>query len=49
MDKRMYTRAFNKMKELNDFVNEKGILRDDIVNIFQSNDGLFMIMYYENE
>ncbi len=43
---RMYTRAFNKMTELNDFVNRSGIRKDSIVNIFPSGDGSFLLVYY---
>ncbi len=43
---RMYTRAFNKMSELNAFANEHGIGKDSIVNIFPSGDGSFLLVYY---
>jgi len=43
---RMYTRAFNKMTELTAFVNEHGIGQGDIVNIFQSCDGTYLLTYY---
>lgn len=42
----MYTRAFNKMSELNAFANENGIGKDSIVNIFPSGDGSFLLVYY---
>lgn len=43
---RMYTKAFNKMSELNAFVNANGISKDDIVSVFPSGDGSFLIVYY---
>lgn len=43
---RMYTRAFNKMSELNKFVNENGIRKDNIVSIFQSVDETYLLVYY---
>ena len=43
---RMYTQAFNKMSELNDFVNAEGIDKDQIISIFQSKDGTFILSYY---
>lgn len=43
---RMYTRAFNKMSELNKFVNEIGIAQERIVSIFQSADETYLLVYY---
>lgn len=43
---RMYTRAFNRMSELNKFVNENGIQKDSIVSIFQSVDETYLLVYY---
>lgn len=43
---KMITRAFNQMKELTDYVNEKGIQKDAIVSTFGTGDGLFMLVYY---
>lgn len=43
---KMYTRAFNLMKELNAFVNENKITKDRIVSIIQNHDGLYLLMYY---
>ena len=43
----MLERSFNKMKELTEFVNDKKIKKEDIVNIFQNADGLFTLVYYE--
>lgn len=42
---KMYTRAFNKMSELNAFVNEQKIAKDSIVSIF-SDGGLYFVSYY---
>lgn len=43
---KMYTRAFNDMRSLNNFVNEAGIAKKDIVSIFQSTDGTYILSYY---
>ena len=43
---RMYTQAFNKMAELNDYVNAQGIDKDQIISIIQSKDGTFFLSYY---
>ena len=43
---RMYTRAFNKMVELEGFVNENDIAKDQIVSITQSSDGNYFLVYY---
>lgn len=43
---KMITRAFNQMKELTDYVNDKGIKKDAIVSTFGSHDGLFFLVYY---
>lgn len=34
------------MRELNKFVNNEGITQDQIINIFQSADGMFYLNYY---
>ena len=44
---KMYSQGFNTMLELNNFVNSKGIKKEDIVNIVQSKDGTFFISWYE--
>ena len=46
---RMNTKGFNKMTELRDFVNREAIDQENIVNIFQSKDGLFVLVYYVDE
>ncbi len=43
---KMYTEAFNDMRELNKFVNENAIPKDMIINIFQSNDSTYLLVYY---
>ncbi len=43
---RLYTEAFNNMRELNKFVNREGITQEQIINIFQSTDGMFYLNYY---
>lgn len=42
---RMYTEAFNSMRELNLFVNREGIQKEQIVNIFPSL-GSYVLIYY---
>lgn len=46
---RMYTKAANDLREINDFVNDMHIPKEHIVNIFQSNDGVYMLVYFEEE
>ena len=43
---RMLTYAANKMREIDDFVNQNGIPKDNIVDIFQGSDGMFYISYF---
>ena len=45
----MLTHAANDMREINNFVNSKGIRQEDIVNIFQSKDGTYMLVYFAEE
>lgn len=42
----MLTRAFNHMRELEAFVNENKIKKEDIVNVFQNQDGLYELICY---
>ena len=46
---KMFTRAANDMREINDFVNAKGISKDQIVEIIQSKDGSYMLVYFAEE
>lgn len=46
---KMYTRAFNQMKELNVFVNENKISKENIVSVLQSNDGTYLLVYYAEQ
>lgn len=43
---RMLTKAANDMREINNFVNEQHIKKEDIINIFQTMDGIFLLVYY---
>ena len=43
---KLYTMAFNDEKELADFVNEKGIEKKNIVNVFQTSFKDYMLVYY---
>lgn len=45
----MLTHAANDMREINNFVNQEGILQENIVNIFQSKDGTYMLVYFAEE
>lgn len=42
----MYTYGANTMRGIEDFVNANGIDRKNIVDIFQSHDGDFVLVYY---
>ncbi len=42
----MYTHGANSMREIEKFVNDNGIDKKDIVDIFQSKDGSFFLVYY---
>lgn len=43
---KMYTVAANDMREINNKVNEMGLTKDQIVNIIQSIDGTYLLIYY---
>lgn len=43
---KMYTIAANDMRGIQDKVNELGLTKDQIVNILQSADGTFLLIYY---
>ena len=43
---RMCTFAANQMRDIENFVNESGIKKENIVGIFQSKDGDFELVYY---
>jgi len=44
---RLYTKSFNKKVELEEYVNNKGIQRENIVSVFQDNSGQFVLYYYD--
>ena len=46
---KMFTIVTNGMREINDFVNEHAIPQEHIVNIFQSNDGTYTLVYFAEE
>lgn len=46
---KMLTHAANDMREINNFVNRNGIPKENIVNIFQSKDGVYMLVYFAEE
>ena len=41
----MQTRSFNTKRDLREFVNESGLTKEQIVNIFPD-EGLYTIVYY---
>ena len=43
---RMYTIIKNTTREIEDFVNQKGIEKKDIVDIFPTVDGSYCLIYY---
>ena len=43
---RMETYVANDMRGINDHINANGIKKEQIVTIFQENDGLFVVTYY---
>ena len=43
---RMYTYAANDMRAITDFVNENGIKKEDIVGIYETKSGVFMLNYF---
>lgn len=46
---KMFTKAANDMREINTFVNENRIPQENIVNIFQSKDGIYMLVYFTED
>ena len=43
---RMITFAANQMRDIENEIRAKGITKDQIVNVFQANDGTFLLIYY---
>lgn len=46
---KLYSKGGNTLRELIDFVNEKGIKKEDIVSMGETRDGLFMLVYFGEE
>lgn len=42
----MYTHVANSMREIEDFVNDNGIQKDDIIDIFLSKEKEYVLVYY---
>ena len=40
------TRGFNQKNEAEEFINSRGIKKEDIVTFFQELDGTYSLMYY---
>lgn len=47
--KKMNTYITEKMRDVEKFVNENGIEKDDIISIFQQSDGDFVLTYYSED
>lgn len=43
---KMITKSFNKKSDIDDFVNAKGIKKDDLVTIYQDIDETYVLVYY---
>jgi len=43
------TFAANQMREIEEFINEHNIKKEDIVNIFQNADKSFILNYFQSE
>ena len=46
MTMKMYTLAANDMREIQSKVNELGLSKDQIVNVLQTADGTYLLVYY---
>ena len=46
---KMFTFAANDMRTINQFVNDHKIEQGQIVNVFPSPDGTFLLVYYDEE
>lgn len=42
----MYTYSADTMRQIEKFVNENAIEKDDIINIMQDQSGCFVLFYY---
>ena len=42
----MITKSFNKKLEVDAYVNQNGIKREDIVTTYQDLDGTYVLVYY---
>lgn len=42
----MITKSFNTKREVDDYVNEHGILKENIVTTYQDLDGTYVLVYY---
>lgn len=46
MTRHLETRGFNSKREVEDYINSKGIEKDSILSFFQELDGTYTLMYY---
>lgn len=44
---KMYTQSFNNARQANDFVNDHGIQKENIVTLFQNSDKTYLLVYYD--
>lgn len=43
---KMYSRGFNRINEVENFVNREGIQKENIIEVFQNQDGTYLLLYY---
>lgn len=46
---KMFTFAANNVREINDFVNDNGIPQENIVSVFPTPEGVYMLIYYSED
>jgi len=46
---KLLSKSANKMRELVDFVNEKKIKKEDIIEMSEMKDGVCLLLYYGEE
>lgn len=45
---KLCTRSFNQKKDIDDYVNARGITRDKLVSVYQDMDRTYVLVYYED-
>jgi hypothetical protein len=46
---KLYTKSFNNKRDLVTFINDSGISKDDILSVFNEDDGLYTLMWYAEQ